>query len=602
MLSPSIRAGLRLRWGLWITIAIPLAMTSGPAVVPAGSQEIRGYHRFPTLHGDNVVFTSEGDLWRVAAAGGVAQRLTTHPGTEAHASFSSDGSTIAFSAEYEGPREVYTMPLAGGLPTRRTFYGASSDPVGWTPDSRILARTTQLSGLPNAQLVEIDTGTGNVRQVPLAQASDGSYSQDGPTLFFTRLPWQGSSTKRYLGGTAQNLWRYSPRNPEAAPLTPDFKGTSKNPMVWRDRVYFLSDRDGIMNLWSIRTDGSDPRQHTRHHDFDVMGASLHKGRIAYQLGADLRLHDIESGDDRMIPIALASDFDQLRERWIQKPLDYLTAVQISPTGDRLVLTARGQVFVAPVEQGRFVEVPRQTGVRYRNAQFLPDGRSLLALSDESGELEFWRLAADGLTPPVQLTTNGTVFRFPPLPSPDGAWIAFSDKDLKLWIHHLERRETRLVKESPIAPLLDMAWSWDSQWLAFTDPATNGYGRISIYQPATSNLNTVTSDRVNSFSPAWSPDGSWLYFLSDREIRSMVNSPWGALQPDPFFTETTRIYQLALTPGLRSPFAPKDELIPESSDNRGASSSTNAAQPQPPALVPVPPPATNSPTSHYTGAP
>ncbi len=588
MPASSTKVGRRILW-----LAFSLASAAGLVGPPARGQVPQGYHRFPALHGDTVVFTSEGDLWRVAAGGGVAQRLTTHPGTEAHAAFSPDGLTLAFSAEYEGPREVYTMPLTGGLPTRRTFHGAASDPVGWTPDGRILARTTHLSGLPNPQLVSIDIGTGLSRPIPLAQAADGSYSPDGPTLFFTRLPWQGSSTKRYQGGTAQNLWRFSPREPEAVPMTPDFKGTSKNPMVWLDRVHFLSDRDGIMNLWSIGTDGSDPRQHTRHRDLDILGASLHNGRVAYQLGADLRLHHIGSSEDRLIPIVLASDFDQLRERWIQKPLDYLTAVQLSPKGDRIVLTARGQVFVAPVEQGRFVEVPRQTGVRYRNTRFLPDGLSLVALSDESGELEFWRLAADGLTPPVQITTNGTVFRFPPNPSPDGTWIAYSDKDLKLWIHHLERRETRLITESPVDILLDMAWSPDSQWLAFTDPATNGYGRISIYHPATSNLTAVTSDRVNSFSPAWSPDGAWLYFLSDREIRSMVDSPWGALQPDPFFTETTRLYQLALTPGLRSPFAPRNELTPESSEKPASVASTNPPPSHPPALVATPPPATNA---------
>jgi tricorn protease len=590
-------------------LAVTIVGIMGFAAHPAHAQTPQGYHRFPALHGDTVVFTSEGDLWRVGTSGGVAQRITSHPGTESHAAVSPDGTTLAFTAEYEGPREVYTMPLSGGLPTRRTFFGSSAEVVGWTPDANILLRTSELSGLPNVQLVTLDPRNGLQRPVPLAQASDGSYSPDGPTLFFTRLPWQGSSTKRYQGGTAQNIWRFSPREPDAVPLTADFKGTSKNPMWWRERVYFLSDRDGIMNLWSIKGDGSNARQHTRHRDFDVMGASLQNGRIVYQWGADIRIHDIASGEDRLIPVALTSDFDQLRERWVAKPVDYLTAAHLSPKGDRLVLTARGQVFVAPVEQGRFVEVPRQTGVRYRNAQFLPDGRSLFAFSDESGELEFWRLAADGLTPPVQLTTNGTIFRFPGLASPDGTWLAFSDKNFRLWLHHLERRETRLVAESTLGPLLDVAWSPDSRWIAFSDPATNGYGRIKLYQPATTNTTAVTSDRVNSFSPAWSPDSKWLYFLSDREIRSMVGSPWGPLQPDPFFTETTRIYQLALTNGLRSPFAPSDELVPDDSDDKPKDPSvspTPAPTPSPAAsstsLVAIPPVATNAPATTKAAVP
>lgn len=559
------------------------------------AQEGRGYHRFPALHGDTLIVTSEGDLWQVPVTGGLARRLTTHPGTESHAAISPDGLTVAFSAEYEGPREVYTMPLAGGLPTRRTFLGTSATVANWTHEGHVLFGTDDFSGLPNVQLVDLDPRSGEQRLVPLAQASEGSYSPDGPTLFFTRLPFQGSSTKRYQGGTAQTLWRFTPTEPEAVPLTSDFKGTSKNPMWWRDRLYFLSDRDGTMNLWSIKADGSDPRQHTHHRHFDIMGASLHEGRVAYQMGADIRLHDIASGDDRLVPITLASDFDQLRERWISKPVSYLTDAHLSPKGDRVVLTARGQVFVAPVEEGRFVEVPRTQGVRYRGARFLPDGKSLLAFSDESGELEFWKLPADGLGNAVQLTTNGTVFRFPGRPSPDGAWIAYGDKDYRLWVHHLERRETLLVAESRMEPITDVAWSPDSQWLAYAFTATNTYGQIRLHQVTGTNRVTVTSDRVHSFSPAWSPDGKWLYFLSDRNIRSLVPSPWGNLQPDPFFTEVTGLFHMALTPGLRSPFAPRDELTPDEPEKKdppapaasSAGPATDAGTNTPPATAKAP---------------
>ncbi len=577
------------------------ALLLASAVLPSPSHAAPspGYHRFPALHGDFVVFTSEGDLWRVPVTGGTAQRLTSHPGTEAHPAISPDGTTIAFSAEYEGPREVYTMPVAGGLPTRRTFLGGGTRVANWTHQGHILVASTHLSDLPNTQLARLDPDSGALLPIPLAQAAEGTYAPDGPTLFFTRLPHQGSSTKRYHGGTAQNLWRFSHREAEAVPITPDFTGTSKNPMWWNDRVHFLSDRDGILNLWSIKPDGSDPRQHTRHKDLDIMGASLHQGRVAYQLGADLRLHDLASGDDRLIPISLASDFDQLRERWIDKPLDYLTDAHLSPKGDRLVLTARGQVFVAPVEQGRFVEIPRPHEVRYRSARFFPDGKSILAYSDESGELELWRLAADGLSRPLQLTTNGSVFRFPAIPSPDGSLVAFADKDLRLWIHHLDLRETRLVATSTVGTLTDFAWSPDSRWLAFTDPATNGYGRIRLHAVNDTQSVLVTSDRVNSFNPAWSPDGKWLYFLSDRSLRSLVRHPWGHLQPDPFFTEITRIYQIALTNGLRSPFTPRDELMPEEPAEKPRDPTPTptiaSASPQTSPATP----ATNSPPSHPT---
>jgi tricorn protease len=549
----------------------------------------QGYFRSPALHGDTVVFTAEGDLWSVPVSGGSANRLTSHPGEESRAAISPDGKTVAFTAEYEGPREVYSMPIAGGLPTRHTFDGAGSTAVGWTPGGGILYATRGFSTLPNEQLVRFDPTTGLQAILPLAQASDGAYDDTGKTLFFTRLAFQGSSTKRYQGGTVQNLWRFAEGEPEAVPLTPDFKGTSKNAMWWNGRVYFLSDRDGVMNLWSMTSDGGDLKQLTQHKDYDVKSASLQAGRIVYQQGADLRLHDIAAGADKLIPITLVTDFDQTREKWVSKPSEYLTAAHLSPNGDCVVLTARGQVFVAPAEQGRLVEMPRPAGVRYRHAAFLPDGKSLFALSDETGELEFWKLPANGVGKPEPLTTGGSIFRFGGFASPDGKWLAWQDKNQQLWVFNLGQKPPKLVATSAMRQFGEIVWSPDSQWLAYVQTATNTYKQIHLYRPADDQRATVTGDRVDSFSPAWSPDGKWLYFLSDRNLRSLVSSPWGPRQPEPFFTETTKIYHVALARGLRSPFRPKDELAA-------------AAKPETTAKKAAKRPATKSPRAAETQSP
>ncbi|HAB17744.1 MAG TPA: protease, partial [Verrucomicrobiales bacterium] len=255
----------------------------------AVAQTPRGYYRFPALHGDTIVFTAEGDLWKVGTAGGVAQRLTSHPGNEQYACLSPDGSTIAFAAEYEGPNEVYTMPVGGGLPFRHTFDGSEPKVIGWTPDQRVLFRTVKQSTLPNSQLMRLDPRTSTAELLPLAQAAEGVFGPENRTLFFTRLPKQGSSTKRYQGGWIENLWRYTVGEAEAAPLATDFQGTSRNPMWWQGRVYFISDRDGIMNVWSMTPEGTDLKQHTRHAGFDVQSAALQGGRIVYSRAGDLHL-------------------------------------------------------------------------------------------------------------------------------------------------------------------------------------------------------------------------------------------------------------------------------------------------------------------------
>ncbi|HEY1120180.1 MAG TPA: hypothetical protein VGE67_01210, partial [Haloferula sp.] len=329
----------------------------------ASAHGATGFFRTPAIHGDTVVFTAEGDLWKVPVTGGAAQRLTSHPGLESFPTISRDGKWVAFSAEYQGPAEAYVMPLGGGLPKRLTWHGEDVHPVGWTATGKVLVTTRAYSTLPNDQLVAIDPATGEETLLPLAQASDGDYDETGKRLAFTRLPFQGSSTKRYKGGTVQNLWRYDEGAAEAVALTGDFKGTSKRPMWDKDRLYFLSDRSGTMNLWSMTADGKDAKALTTHADFDIRFADLHEGRIVYQYAGALWLFNLRDGKDAEIPVTLMSDFDQTRDRWVKKPFDYLTRFSVSPDGEKIVLTARGSIFVAPVKPGgRLVEIPRSPNV------------------------------------------------------------------------------------------------------------------------------------------------------------------------------------------------------------------------------------------------
>jgi tricorn protease len=548
---------------LAVILALLLAFLPAAAQSPAP----QGYYRFPALHGDTLVFTAEGDLWVVSIRGGRAERLTSNPGLETNASISPDGRTVAFTGTYEGPADVYTMPLAGGLPTRRTFQGGATV-VGWTPNGDVLYATRDFSTLPNTELVRLDTAADTPHLVPLAQAAEGTYDPAGATLFFTRQAFQGSHTRRYHGGTAQNLWRWSPGDAEARPLTADYAGTSKTPMVWQGRVYFLSDRDGTVNLWSMTPDGGDLRQHTHHDGWDIRSASLSDGRIVYQLGADLWLYTVATGDDHPVPITLASDLDQTREHWVTHPVEYLTAAHLSPSGDRVVLTARGQVFVAPVGPGRLVEASRTPGVRYRSARFAPDGSSVYALSDQTGETEWARLPANGVGALQQLTAGAGVIRFDGILSPDGKVLAYGDKNQDLWLYDIARKTATRIATSAEGEFSDLAWSPDSRWLAYVEPTVT-FSRIMLRSVDDGRTVPLTSDRVDSYGPAWSPDGRWLYFLSDRNFQTVVSAPWGARQPEPFFDRQTKIYQLALATGLRSPFEAANELVKEDSARRTA---------------------------------
>jgi tricorn protease len=541
----------------------PLVAAAVLLSATAVAQLNRGYYRYPAIHGQTVVFTAEGDLWQAPLTGGVARRLTTHPGEETLAVFSPDGRTLAFTASYEGDREVYTMPAAGGLPARRTFGGATS--AGWTPDGKLLVATSLYSGLPDLQLVAIDAENRHTR-IPLAQAAQGSWDPSGKTLYFTRQRFQGSHAKRYQGGTAQNLWKFT-EGAEAAPLTANHPGTSRDPMFWNGRLYFLSDRDGTMNLWSMDPAGQNLRQHTRHQGWDAKDARLEGGRVVYQLGADLHLFDISANTGRRLEIELASDFDHLRERWVRQPLELTTALSLGHDGSQIAAVSRGRLFVLPVKPGRIVELVSQPAARFRDAVLLPGGKHALALSTQSGEVELWKYPANGIGAAERLTTGGDVLRWNAFVSPDGKWAAHTDKNNRLWLLNLETKAGRLVDTGEYGSnsnpaFAGLRWSPDSRWLAFAKAAPNAFSQIFLYRLEPGQLTPLTTDRYNSSDPAWSTDGKWIYFASDRALRTVVMSPWGARPPEPHFDRSDKLYQVALRRGLRSPFEPADELNPD----------------------------------------
>lgn len=536
-----------------------LALALPAATLSAQHASDLGYYRFPAISGNTVVFTAEGDLWRVPVSGGTATRLTTALGAETNAAISPDGKWIAFSASYEGPTEAYVMPIDGGPPTRLTYEGSVATVVGWTPDGNVLYNTRVYSTLPDVELGWVNPKTHAHGMVPLAQAADGGYDANG-TLFFTRYAFQGSFTKRYHGGTAQSIWSFAKNAAEAQDLTADYTGTSREPMPYKGRIYFSSDRDGVMNLWSMDEQGHDPKQITHQPYFDVKTPSLSDGKIVYQCGADLRVYDIATGTDAVIPIHLVSDFDQTRDKWDANPLALLTSAHLSPAGDRVVLTSRGQVFTATAGDagGRLAQATHDQGVRYRLARYMPDGKSLLGLSDKSGEVEFWRVPTDGAAP-TQLTTGAQVMRWDGMPSPDGKYLMHTDKNQQLWLLDIATGKETLLGANRDGNFGDVQWSPDSKWVSYTAPSPNQLNRLYVYGIDSGKSTAVTSDRYDSQSPAWSPDGKWLYFLSERNFQTTVGAPWGSRQPEPYYPNQTQIYALALTPGETSPFTPDNEL-------------------------------------------
>ncbi len=195
---------------------------------------------------------------------------------------------------------------------------------------------------------------------------------------------------------------------------------------------------------------------------------------------------------------------------------------------------------------------------------MPDGNTLVMLSDESGEVEVWTAPANGVGEPTQLTKDGTILRWEAVPSPDGRFLAHHDKNQELWIFDKESGVSTKVDTDKFDNFDGLRWSPDSRWLAYIGYEANLNRTVRIYGPigGEAKVHRITTDRYDSHSAAWSPDGKWLYLLSDRNLESVVSSPWGPMAPEPFFDKKTRVYAVALKPGTRFPFQPADELMPK----------------------------------------
>ena len=350
-----------------------------PAQAQSGETRQTGYYRQPAVSNDSLVFAAEGDLWRVGLSGGAAQRLTTNLAAESNPAISPDGKWVAFSARYEGPGEVYIMPIGGGAPVRLTYDGDNALVQGWTPDGMVLYATPRYSDKPDPRLYAIDPVSRVSVPIPLHQAAEGCFLRG--SLYFAKQQLISDNVKLYQGGLAQKIWRFE-TGKEAVALTADYAGTSRQPLCGNGRVYFISDRDGTLNIWSMNDEGRDLKQHTRHTEFDIRGASISADgkRIAYQRGADIYLLDTTNNVSILLTIGLQSDFEHTRTRWVKTPWDFVTSIAPSPTGDRVAITVRGQLFVIPVGNGRRVEASRASDFRAREGVFSHDGKSVYAFA------------------------------------------------------------------------------------------------------------------------------------------------------------------------------------------------------------------------------
>ncbi len=546
--------------------------------------------RFPDLHADRVVFTYAGDLWTAPADGGGATRLTSHPGLELFAKFSPDGKTIAFTGQYDGDEQVYVIPSTGGVPQQLTHYpalgplpprwGYDHQVYGWTPDgSAILFRSWQDSwDLGENHLFTVPAAGGMPTRLPMPTAGAGDFAPDGKRVVYSPLFRDFRHWKRYQGGWAQDLYLFDLTTLDSQQVT-NHPRSDRDPMWIGDHVYFSSDRTGTLNLYRYDPQTQATEQLTHSTVWDVRWPSAdHLGqRIVYELNGELVIFDLKTQSEQPLAITVPSDGVAMRPTHLAVG-EQVEDMGLAPRGQRAVFSARGDLFSAPIEHGPVRNLTRSSGAHDREPSWSPDGAHIAMVSDLDGEEAVYLVSPDGHGEPRRIVGAAEVGpgHYGGLTwSPNSKLLAFRDQHEKLFVVDIASRQLTPVADDRAVFGLTYSWSPDSRFLAYSIAAENGFRTLFIWSAAENKSYAVSDDFWNSFSPAFSPNGDYLYFLSDREFAPQIDG----LEFNFLLTRSTYIYALALRRDLPHPFPPQsDEVDVKKADSPSAGDAKDKATP------------------------
>ncbi len=552
--------------------------------------------RFPAVGPTHICFSYANDLWLVPRAGGVATPLASPPGLESLPRFSPDGKTIAFVGNYDGNRDIYTLPVTGGVPFRVTHHPAAESLAGWSPDGqKLLFFTSAMQGIARqTRLFTVPATGGMPEPLPMPYAAFGSFSPDGSKIAYNPLSIDTRTWKRYRGGMAPDVWIFD-LNANTAKQITDWEGTDTLPMWHGDSIYYLSDQgpEHRLNIWKHDTGSGKHTQVTTFKDDDVRWPSLGpgdnaEGEIVFQLGAEMRLLNLTTAQSRAVSVEIPGARASIRPRTVDASR-HIQGYDLSPTGKRVALAARGEIWSAPAKEGTVRNLTRTQGVNERSPAWSPDGRWIAYFSDATGEYELYVRPSDAKEPeakkddkkdegtgdekpeaakgapdskaepkaePRKLTSLGEGFRFNPTWSPDSKRIAFTDMANRLWLTSVESGETKEVVRDENDQMPTFSWSSDSNWIALTlsdNPTRNA--AVWLYDVRTGEKTRVTDPMFPSGSPAFDREGEFLYYITTRSVDSPLYSP---LDGSFVYAGLDTIVALPLRKDVKNPYAPKSD--------------------------------------------
>lgn len=519
----------------------------------------------PAVSGDHIAFVYAGDLWLADIDGKGVRRLTTHIGVEANPRFSPDGRSIAFSAQYDGNTDVYTIPVEGGVPKRLTWHPGRDVVQCYTPDgSGVLFTSARVVFTTRyTQLFTIPVEGGHPEQLPVPNAYKATYSPDGRSIAYTPLGERFNQWKNYRGGTVSRIWLYNVRDHSVREVPqPNERCNDTDPMWIGDQIYFRSDRNGEFNLFVYTPRANRVEQLTTHSDFPILNASAGGGMIIYEQAGYLHLFNPRSGMHNRLVVGVAADLIDVRPRYAEGST-FIRNADISPSGARAVFEFRGEIVTVPAEKGDHRQLTSTSGVHERSPAWSPDAKSIAYFSDESGEYQLNIAPQDGRGDVRTFAIPGAGFYESPVWSPDSKKISFSDNSWSLFVLDVESGETKKIASEPLygpMKILCQAWSPDSRWLAYTLYTMTYFQQVYLYSVEENRSYPITEGLSDVTEPVFDAGGQYLYFCASTDAGPVRS--WFAMS-NADMEMTNSLYLAVLSKGVISPLAREsDEEIVE----------------------------------------